>query len=44
MVDFGLIFHFVIPVKACPRPDWGGESRTRGNSAGFRVSSTLCPE
>ena len=44
MIDFGLIFHIVIPVKACPQPDWGRESRTRGNSPGFRVSSTLRPE
>jgi len=44
MVDFGLIFHFVIPVKACPQPDWGRESRTLGNSPGFQVSSTLSPE
>ena len=44
MVDFGLILHFAIPVKARPQSDWGRESRTRGNTPGFRVSSTLSPE
>ena len=44
MIDFGLIFHIVIPVKACPQPDWGRESRTRGNSPGFRVFITLNSE
>ena len=44
MVEFGLIFHIVMPVKACPQPDWGRESRTRGNSPGLRVSLTLSPE
>ena len=38
MVDFGLIFHIVIPLKACPQSDWGRESRTRANTPGFRVS------
>ena len=37
MIDFGRIFHIVIPAKACPQPDWRRESRTRANTPGFRV-------